>query len=256
VCPANTAICSTHVVTCEYALFFQTADNYNLCQRNLLLHYRTPVLQRHGSLWVYHFPERQQVTLRRWRNDAWTSSSEILFGSAVFHNASKRSLTADGFQTLSELLGDTQATLDATRMYVPDKIAVIASHELQTLGEMLPAEIGRLDEIQPHQVVDVNSPLHVSRASKRREQQSHWHLIILTILCVSNILGFICYYRRSCLYEKTLNCQTQNNTTTQDTTEPNPALSISSTSHDANEPKNDEFKRNVTFKAYSLRQAD
>lgn len=43
--PPNKAIYSMQVVTCESNLYFQTANNYNLCQRKLLLHYRTPVLQ-------------------------------------------------------------------------------------------------------------------------------------------------------------------------------------------------------------------
>jgi hypothetical protein len=190
VCPTNKAIheYSTQVVTCESSLYFQTAGNYNLCQRKLLLHYRTPFLRQHSSIWVYHFPEHQQLTLCCRRNDAWTSCMEILFRSGILRNASRCSLTADGFQTLPELLGDTQATLDATRLYVPDKIAVIASHKLQTLKEMMPSEIGRLDEIQsqvtaPHQVAGVHSLFHTNRVLLCREQQSHWHLIILTILC-------------------------------------------------------------------------
>ena len=147
-CPTNKAIYSTQLVTCESSLYFQTADNYNLCQRKLLLYYRTPILQHHSSVWVYHFPECQQVTLCYRRNDAWTSHMIILFRSSILHNVSRCPLTADLFQTLPELLGDTQATLDATHVYVPDKISVIASHELQTLEEMMPSEIGRLDEIK------------------------------------------------------------------------------------------------------------
>jgi hypothetical protein len=54
VCPANKAIYSTQIVTCESSLFFQTTDDHSLCRRKLLLHYRTPTLQRHGSVWVYH----------------------------------------------------------------------------------------------------------------------------------------------------------------------------------------------------------
>jgi len=51
------------IVMCESSLFFfQTADNYNLCQRKLILRYRTPTLQKHGSVWVYRFSEQQHVT--------------------------------------------------------------------------------------------------------------------------------------------------------------------------------------------------
>jgi hypothetical protein len=53
---------------------------------------------------------------------------------------------------------------------VPDKIAVIAGHELQALEEMISSEIMQLDEISsevttPRQVIVVNSLLHVNQAS-------------------------------------------------------------------------------------------
>jgi hypothetical protein len=62
-CPANKAVYCAQIVTCESSLFFQTADNYNSCQRKLILHYRTPTLQRHGSVLVYHFPEQRVTAL-------------------------------------------------------------------------------------------------------------------------------------------------------------------------------------------------
>jgi len=109
---------SMQIVTCESSLFFHTADNYNSCQRKLTLHYRTPTLQRHGSLLLYHFPEQQHVTVRCWKNGARTSRTEVLSRSALLYNASGCSVAASGFQTLPVLLGDTQATPDAPRLYV------------------------------------------------------------------------------------------------------------------------------------------
>ena len=98
VCPANKAIYSTHIVTCESSLFFQTADDHSLCQRKLLLHYRTPTLQRHGSVRAYHFPEQQHVTLRCWKSGAWTSRTAVLSGSGVLYNASGCSAAPAGFR--------------------------------------------------------------------------------------------------------------------------------------------------------------
>lgn len=54
--------------------------------------------------------------------------------------------------------------------YMPDKIAVIAGHELQLLEEMITSEVMRLDEItleimSPRQIIDVNLLLHVNQAS-------------------------------------------------------------------------------------------
>ena len=111
------------------------------------------------------------VTLRCWKNGALKSRTEVLSGSGVLYNASGCSVAVSGFQTLQELLGDTQATPDAPRLYVPDKSAVIAGHELQALEEMVPSEIVRLDEVTaPRQITDVNSLFHANRDSLRRQK--------------------------------------------------------------------------------------
>jgi hypothetical protein len=61
---------------------------------------------------------------------------------------------------------------------MPDKIAVIAGHELQLLEEMIPSEVMQLDEItleimSPRQIIDVNLLLHVNQALLLREQRSY-----------------------------------------------------------------------------------
>ena len=117
-CPTNKAVYCTQIVTCESSVFFQTAGNYNSCHRKLILRYRTPTLQRHGSVLVYHFSEQQHVTLRCWKNGAWTSRTEVLSGSALLCNAYGCSVAVSGFQTLPEILGDTQATSDLPPLYV------------------------------------------------------------------------------------------------------------------------------------------
>ena len=85
-----------------------------------------------------------------------------------------------------------------TTIVVPDKIAVIAGHELQALEEIVPSEIMRLGAVTTgvtasRQITYVNSLLHLNRASLRREQHSHWRLIIFTVLCASTLLGFLCF---------------------------------------------------------------
>ena len=59
---------------------------------------------------------------------------------------------------------------DAPQLYVPDKIAVNADHELRALEEIFPPEVKQLDEITSevtafHQITDVNTQLYVNRAS-------------------------------------------------------------------------------------------
>lgn len=75
-CPADKAIYTTKVVTCESSLFFQTLDSHKLCQRQIFQHHKEPVWTRHD--WIYNIPEPQQVTFRCLENRTWTSHSREL----------------------------------------------------------------------------------------------------------------------------------------------------------------------------------
>ena len=66
--PANAAIYSTQMNTCDLSLYLHTTDNQNLCQRRLLLHHKSPILQRYESTWIYHLPESQHTLLRCWKD--------------------------------------------------------------------------------------------------------------------------------------------------------------------------------------------
>jgi len=53
VCPVNMAGYIIQSLTCEISLYFQTASQYRLWKRKLLLHPEITTLQRHGTLWTY-----------------------------------------------------------------------------------------------------------------------------------------------------------------------------------------------------------
>jgi len=164
----NAAIYSTQNRTCELSLYFQTTDSQNLCHRRLLLHHKTPFLQNYESTWIHHLPERQHVVLRCWNDKAWTSSTHILCGNGVIYITSHCQLTTDKFQTLPDIIGNTQATIDQRKLYAPDQVAIVTNHELQTLEEAIPSEIAQLDEGRsrvalPRRIIDMNSLLSTSR---------------------------------------------------------------------------------------------
>ena len=71
-----------------------------------------------SQTWIYHLPERQHVVLRCWKDKAWTSSTHILYGNGVIYSKSQCLLTTDKFQTLQDIIGNTQATIDPTKLYV------------------------------------------------------------------------------------------------------------------------------------------
>lgn len=98
-------------------------------------------------MWVCHFPEQQHVTLPCWKNGAWTSRSVVASGGGVLYNPSRCSVAASGFQTMPELLGDTKAIPDAPYLFVPDKTALVAGHELRLLEGIILSKILRFDEV-------------------------------------------------------------------------------------------------------------
>jgi hypothetical protein len=176
VCPANKAIYCTWMITCEASLFFQTTDSLELCHRRLLLHHTTPLLQQYDTALIYHFPENQQVDLPCWENGTWISTLKQLKGNGLY-NSSNCLLTADAFQALPQMIGNTETTLDVTQLYVPDRTTIVMNHKLQTLEDAIPSEVGQLDDIRAHLVtplreLDLDSFLCTSRNTYRHEQHS------------------------------------------------------------------------------------
>ena len=112
-CPANRAIFRRRVITSESSLFFRTPDSQSLCQKRLFLHYKTPTLLRHNSVWIFHSPTHQQVSLRYLENNTWTAGTATLFGTRIIYNASMCSLNTGDFQTLPILLGRSSAAFEA-----------------------------------------------------------------------------------------------------------------------------------------------
>jgi hypothetical protein len=73
-------------------------------------------------------------------------------------------------KALPRLLGNFQTTIDAARIYVPDQLTVITSHEPQTLEESIPSEVAQLDYVKsqvatPRRELDMNSFLRASQAT-------------------------------------------------------------------------------------------
>jgi len=86
--------------------------------------------------------------------------------------------------------------------------------------------------------------------------RSDWHLIIVTVLCASSILGSLCFSLWFHLLAMIFNCWTQNIVPTPYCTEQILNPTTSSPIQDRNESKDDDLIGNVTFTAYPLRQAN
>ena len=78
VCPTNIPLYDAKMPSCEASLFFQTPGDGNRCKRSLLLNYTTPTLRKHDTVWVYHFPRKQQITIRCPHGTNWVTHESPL----------------------------------------------------------------------------------------------------------------------------------------------------------------------------------
>jgi len=174
VCPTNTALYDVQILTCEAELYFQNTGNYIPCRRRLLYHYKTPLLQRHGSTWVYHFPTQRQVTIRCPNGNGWRVYKEVLFEAGIIHNATECSITSNEIRTLPELHGSTYTMLDTPSLYLPEVSPILAGHEVPQLREAFPTEAGEIDNLRaqlqtPHQSYDLDTLLQLRQTPRLPE---------------------------------------------------------------------------------------
>ena len=147
VCPANIPLYDTQTPSCEASLFFQTLGDGNGCKRSLLLHYTTPTLRKHDTVWVYHFPRKQQANFRCPHGTNWETHEKVLFGSGFIHNATSCSINAKEIRTLAEQRRTDYTRLDTSARYAPDPIPGLVPAESPRKKEDLPSEVRELDDI-------------------------------------------------------------------------------------------------------------
>jgi hypothetical protein len=66
----------------------------------------------------------------------------------MIHGSSNCPLTAEKLQAFPRISGIFQTAIDAAQLYVPDRLTVITSHELQTLKDSVPSEVAQLNYIK------------------------------------------------------------------------------------------------------------
>jgi len=187
-CPADIALYITHIKSCELSLIFQANISNTMCRRDLLYNYRTPILQQHGKVWLYHFPERRPVTIRSPQANGWITHTASLAEVGKIFNASYCSIITNDIWTSPELHGDMQEDIDNTKFYIPDQPSIVADHEIPFIRETSQEEIARLDEIKskvvvPPQTFDIDSLFNTRRTSLRQAQQTYWHLTVTSTAC-------------------------------------------------------------------------
>ena len=162
-------------------------------------------------LYYTYFPEPRQVTLRCPSTNGWTSRTETLSDAGIIRNASRCSITTNELRTLPKLHGKTQSAISSTHIYIPDKISIVADHEIPLIKELLPAEVKQLEDVKskvmvPSQSFDVDSLFHIKQATMHQTHQTYWQLIAISTVCVIAILGILYLSFRSSLHNTATRC--------------------------------------------------
>jgi len=259
VCPANVPLYDAKTPSCEVSMFFQTPGDGNRCKRTLLLNYSTPTLRKHDTVWVYHFPRKQQATIRCPHGTIWVTHEKILFGSGLIRNATSCLVYTPEVRTLPELRRTNYVHLDTPAWYAPDPMPGLVPEKSSQLTRDLPAEIHELDDINtrlatPLRSLDVDTLFHTHHSALRQGHQTPWYLVGTTISCALAIclaIGYLLQFHRQRLL-----CDKSNSTTP----ESNQAPQVSPRTHVPEyatvDMKQGQRCENVTFAGHSLRIAD
>jgi hypothetical protein len=178
-------------------LIFPPRRRSRVCRRRLLLDYVLPTLQRHGDVWIYHFPERHQVSIRCPHGD---THSEVLHDTGIIHGATSCSIATSKVRTLHELHVSVGVRLDIPDIYLPDLPPIVTAHELPQIEQTASVKTDGVDFIQRHlaaspRFLDVDTLLHVHQMSLSSETHAYLEWIVpssTVVCCLVLILCFAC----------------------------------------------------------------
>ena len=163
------------------------------------------------------------------------------------------------FEPCQSYKGQHKRTWETSHIYIPDKINVVANHEISLLEQITPYAVAQLDEIRsktmiPSPSFDVDSIFHIQQASLREQQRAYWYIITTSAVCTATILGILYVSLRSYLRNLITRCYSPNATSEPSTTDPNSPLTPPEPQHTTRISSNENLERKVTFTAYSLQE--
>jgi len=204
ICPAEVPLYHAQLLMCEGSLFFQSAQSYQLCRKNVLRHYRTPALLHHGSKWAYHFPNPRQVNIRCPQDHGWSSRTVSLVGSGLIHNASACHIATQELRTLPVLSKTAELPLDTPQLFLPDRVPAVEGHELAKIEAAMAPKTSGLNFVKerlatPRQSFDVDTLLHVHQQSVHTAQESHWLQLITIVACSVTVILLLFFLLRAYL---------------------------------------------------------
>jgi hypothetical protein len=95
-----------------------------------------------------------------------------------------------------------QLPLDAPKLFLPDRIPAVASHELAKIEAAMFPETSGLDHVKerlvtPRQAFDVDTLLHLHQKSVHAAQESHWIRLTTIMACLITIVLLLFFSFRS-----------------------------------------------------------
>jgi hypothetical protein len=246
------ALYDVQTLTCEASLFFQYEGGRQVCRRRLLLDYDLPTLQRHGSVWVYHFPDRHQVLIRCPRG---VSRSEVLHGAGIIHGATSCSIASRKIRTLPELRGSADVRFDTPEVYLPDLPKILTDREMPQIEQGASTKTDGIDSIQRSlaatpRLLDVDTLFHVHQTSLSDDflVSVGWIVSATAVACCVLLIVYLIYRAQisNCVGCPAAVRGPVSNTGPEDT----PSRSVTST--EDNEAES--LRSQVAFTNYSLHQ--
>jgi len=125
-----------------------------------------------------------------------------LGGSGLIHNASTCHIASQEIRTLPVLSRTVELPLDAPRLFRPDEVPAVATHDLARIEAAMSPETSGLDYVKeglvtPRQSFDVDTLLHVHQKSVHAAQESHWLRLTTIIACFITIVLLLFFSLRS-----------------------------------------------------------
>jgi len=205
------------------------------------------------NAWIFHFPSRRQLNVRRPRNNAWVTHTRTLSAAGLIRNATC-SITSGKLRTLPELHGATRADLDAPSVYVPEDLPILTRHELPHVEAALTAEVNELDQLKDRletsqKSLDIDTLFHMQKTTFPRKILPQRHLIVAAISCTFTIL-LILYLSLQSKFQCFTQCCLNKNKSPEDATPQSPTSPSPSSEHPTTAVYSDKHYDSVTFATY------
>jgi hypothetical protein len=153
---------------------------------------------------------------------------------------------------------EKRSAISSTHIYVPDKISVVADHEIPQIKKLLPAEVKQLEDVKskvmaPSQCFDVDSLFHIKQATLHQTRQTYWQPIAISAVCVIVIFGILYLSLKSFIHNIAIRCFSSHTVPESTTAEQNPSSSPPPEPRRRAYAQNkDDTQSDVAFTDYSL----